>query len=352
MAKEYTYKAFVLNLGQWLMENYWSPMWKTVAAHPELVAVIPGFLIRPEKLVFYLGRTHIGIEYVGPERLSELPQESSVVQAQTFDYSLKECNLLDEIVGLNFGGGALRLPLPPVSYDLVLPTNSGFDELQRLGWNWSAQQMIVGLNTNGVMAPEGQFTRIVNGRFFDADESGLKVRYIRWLDLIPCKYDDSGEKVDSFSLNPSLFIRLAEVDPRRPFPLPSDFRLDRLQRVNRFVELLGNKSLGEVDITKALADEKFRFILNMRFAAKDVHPEVTCEWQGADRKAIRPDFFVVGPDGFADIVEFKLPALAGKVVVGAPNRETFSAEISSYVAQTRVYREYFDAGAHKGKVRF
>jgi len=342
MVKAHSYKDFILQVGQWLMENYWAPMWRTVQAEPELVGVVPGFLIQPEKLIYYIGRTHIGIEYVGPERLTEMPTGKGVVTAQYFDYSLKECNLLNEIIGLDFSDGTIALPLPPLSEDLVLPTNAGFDELERLKWNWAAQEMALGLNTGGLMAPEGQFTRIVNGRFFDVGESGLKVRYIRWLDLIPCKYDGSGDEFDRFSMDLSIFSGLAKMDPRRPFPVPDDFRLDRLQRVNRFVELLGDRSLTEPRITSALADKKFEFILRMRFSATTVYPELLCEWQGGKRKAIKPDFSVVGPDGFADIVEFKLPETAGVTVVGRDNREAFSAQVNSYIAQTRVYLEHFD----------
>lgn len=72
MAELYTYKAFALQLGQELMTKYWGPMWHIVQANPDLIQVVPGFLIRPEKLVYYMGRTHIGIEYIGPERLDEL----------------------------------------------------------------------------------------------------------------------------------------------------------------------------------------------------------------------------------------------------------------------------------------
>ena len=45
--------------------------------------------------------------------------------------------------------------------------------------------MVVGINTGGLHAPARQFTRIVNGRFFDCDQSGLRTRHIKWLDLIP-----------------------------------------------------------------------------------------------------------------------------------------------------------------------
>lgn len=55
-----------------------------------------------------------------------------------------------------------------------------------------------------------------------------------------------------------------------------------------------------------------------------------------------PDFFVVRANGYADIVEFKLPKVKRNTVVERNNREQFSAEINSYIAQTRVYRSYFE----------
>ncbi|MFW5990319.1 MAG: Shedu anti-phage system protein SduA domain-containing protein [Campylobacterales bacterium] len=56
----------------------------------------------------------------------------------------------------------------------------------------------------------------------------------------------------------------------------------------------------------------------------------------------RPDFFIVQPNGYADIVEFKLPNIAKNTIVGKKNRETFAAWLNSYIAQTRVYSTYFD----------
>ncbi len=89
----------------------------------------------------------------------------------------------------------------------------------------------------------------------------------------------------------------------------------------------------------------------MRFSAKEIYSEKICEWQSSDKKAIKPDFFVVGTDGFADIVEFKLPFLRQKAVVGSSNRETFSAQINSYISQTRVYREYFDDPNNRNHIK-
>lgn len=298
-----------------------------------------------------MGRTHIGIEYVGPERLQELP-DGGILRGQVFDYSLKEVNLLEQIIGFDYGKGSFTLPLAAFTDDLVLPTNAGADELERLNWNWTAQSMMLGFNTACVEAPVGQFTRLINARFFDATpEGGLKTRHIKWLDLIPCKYDDSGSTLDTFSVWLDPYTKLAELDVHATYPVPTDFRIGRLQQMNRFIEFIGDKGNDEPAITRYLASDDLRFALKMRFSAKDIFPECICEWQGSDRKAIKPDFFVVGADGYADIVEFKLPEISGSPVVGSENRETFSAAVNSYVSQTRVYREYFDDPRNRAHVK-
>lgn len=342
MQQAHGYKEFVLTVGQLLMEKYWGRLYKEAEANPKLLATLPGFLLKPEKLIFYMGRSHIGVEYVGPERISSLPK-GGPVETQVLDYSLKECNLLEEIIGFNYGKGKFSIPLSPITEDLVLPTNAGADELDRLNWNWTAQSMILGFNTGCAEAPKNQFTRLINARFFDATkEDGLKTRHIKWLDLIPCKYDDSSNTLDSFSVWLEPLQKLAQLDVHATYPIPSDFRLSRLEKMNRFVEFIGDKSNNEPAITKLLSNDDYLFVLKMRFSAQEVFPECICEWQGSDRKAIKPDYFVVGSDGYADIVEFKLPEIVGNTIVGTENRETFSAAINSYVSQTRVYREYFD----------
>lgn len=341
MAEPHSFEAVVDSLGKGLMSRYWGPMHRLVAENPQLISVVPGFLIRPDQVIFYLGRTHLGVEYIGPERLKELPKGGHEVQVQVFDYTSCDHDLMEEIIGFSLGPG-IRFPLTPVSYDLVMPSSAGADELERLNWNWTAQEMMLAFGAGGLDLRQGQFTRLVNARFFDADEGGLKTRHIKWLDLMPCEFDDTGDEIDEFTIDMSSLIALAEVDPLHPYPMPPDFRYERLERVNRFLEILGDRTLDEPSITRALATPELRFILEMRFSAVSVHPELFCEWQSEKRPAIKPDFMVVGPDGYADIVEFKLPELKGNAVVGATNREAFSAAINSYIAQTRTYREYFE----------
>lgn len=339
------YKESMFHLANTIGKNYWRPLYNYLQEHPELIKTFTGFLLNHEQVVFYIGKTHLAIEYFGNERIDKLEEKLQGL-ISFHDYSLSENDFFDEIIGFTFDSthGSFKLPLRPVSEDLIIPTNRGFDKLIDLNWNFSAQEGIIGINTGGISILEGHFARIVNGLFFDADEKGLKTRHIKWIDFIPLKYDDTKEECDSFSINFGNFYKLVEHDAHFIYPLPSkdDFKFSKLPQVNRFIELTGNSGISEPEITKFLEQKENKFILTMGFLAKEIYCQRRCEWQSEERDPIIPDFFVVRPNGYSDIVEFKLPNLKGRAVVGKNNRETFSAEINSYISQTRKYKIYFE----------
>jgi hypothetical protein len=335
-------KEVSMRIVEHLMDSYWSKIYKTVDANPNLVPIVPGFLVRPKEVVLYFGRTHLGVEYVGHETLATLPPNEQSVQLRWFDFTDDGETLPNKIIGYDYSLGAEPFQIIGTATDLVVPTNTGADELLRLKWNWSAQNMVVALNSRGLSIPAGSFVRIVNGLFFDSDSSGLRTRHIKWLDLIPVKMAKVTDSESTMAINFSVLEVLAESDARKPYPLPEDYKYTMLPRVNRFVEFIGDKTKSEPEITSFLAQPDYQFILLMRFGAIEIHPELLCEWQSGVREPIKPDYFLVGTNGYADIVEFKLPELKGAAVVGTGNRQTFSAELNSYISQTRVYREYFD----------
>ncbi|MNV95547.1 hypothetical protein D3C71_1904470 [compost metagenome] len=47
-----------------------------------------------------------------------------------------------------------------------------------------------------------------------------------------------------------------------------------------------------------------------------------------------------------------MPSLKGSTIVGTENRETFSAEINSYISQTRVYAKYFNDPRNRDHVLY
>ncbi|MBA7586644.1 hypothetical protein ES708_28647 [subsurface metagenome] len=339
------YKETIFLLANEIGKHYWFPLYHYIKDKPELIKTVTGFLLNHEQVVFYIGKTHLAIEYFGPERITKLKEKGSV-QFVHHDYSLSDENFLEHIIGFEYDSTVkdLGLPLPPYSEDLILPTNAGFYKLRELKWNFSAQNSIIGLNTGNFYVLEGEFARIINGLFFHADENGLKTRHIKWIDFLPLQYDDSNPDYDTFGINISILSNLVEIDAHYVYPLPleDDFKFSKLPQINRFIELTGNNDTTEPQITKFLAEDKNKFILTMGFLAKDIHHQVECEWQSEEKDNIIPDFFIVRPNGYADIVEFKLPYTKSKAIVGRNHRETFSAEINSYISQTRNYRTYFD----------
>ncbi len=335
-------KPIVMEFVELLAQNHLGPIYQYVIDNPELRETVTGFLLYQEKIVVYIGRTHIGVEYVGSESLTEF-KDNREVELQYHDYSTKDCNLLEKIIGFEYDStGSITMPLSQVNECLLLPTNKGSDKLTELGWNFSAQDSIMAFNVPCPEPINGQFTRIINGVFFDADETGLKTRRIKWLDLIPIQFKEHDDETEIISLDLSPMQNFVEHDARYIYPMPLDYRAVQLPKINKFIEKWGDNNCIETDITNFLSQKENEFILSMKFGATAIHSELTCEWQSENKKNIRPDFFVVQPNGYADIVEFKLPHLSKNAVVGTTNRETFGAWLNAYIAQTRVYSSYFD----------
>ncbi|MES9771577.1 Shedu anti-phage system protein SduA domain-containing protein, partial [Priestia megaterium] len=229
--------------------------------------------------------------------------------------------------------------------DLYHPTNEAYDILFENGWNFGAQSMNIGFNAGGFVIPENRASRIINSFFYGTDEFGLVVRNIKWLDVFPLEIVDIDQETEQFKLKfwPDIETKFIE-DACFEYPLPpKDYQYEKLPQINRFIELISSNKTSEPEITQFLAKPENAFMLKMMFMGMEMYDEKECAWQSdKGRKPIKPDFFITGPNGFSDIIEFKLPDLKGKAIVGKINRETFSAEINSYISQTRSYEEYFE----------
>ncbi|AKG33312.1 Shedu anti-phage system protein SduA domain-containing protein [Paenibacillus durus] len=324
--------------------GYWDKMREILRKEPYLKKTFPHLLLNPEKLVIYIGKKHWAIEYIGATYQENFDVDNDELSIRLFDYSRTSEDFFEAILGFNFDGSSIRIPLPEgTNQDLYIPTNSADDILYENGWNYAAQSMMLSYNIAGIDLTEKEHYRLINCFFYGTNSHGLITRHIKWMEIFPYEVvpHDIGMSKSKISFFRD-FKNQALRDVESEFPIPPDLQYDRLVRLNRFVELFSAAYLSELEITSFLAEPENQFILKMAFFAKEVHSELECHWAESKNKAIRPDFFITNPNGYSDIVEFKMPYLKNSTVVGTENRETFSAEINSYISQTRVYAKYFD----------
>lgn len=326
---------------------YWEKMYNYYIENSIDIQDVNCFILNSDKIMIYFSKKFVAIEYYGDPFKKELKQKF-VQNVFISDYSKEDINnreFIEKIIGFDFDGtSGITLPLPHgIHEDLIIPTMKGSEKLIDLNWNFSAQNSIVAFNLNGIDLVEHSFYRFINCFFFDSNDGDLKTRRVQWIDFIPLEYDDTKDgDHDYFNIKLGYYLNLWKLDMFYKYPKPSDFKYKRLPQVNRFIELFGDSKSKEPDITSFLEKNENKFILINAFTGVEVHGQVKCEWQSEMKKSIKPDFFIKRSNGYADIVEFKLPRVKNNTVVGRENREQFSFEISSYIAQTRVYKTYFE----------
>ena len=333
--------GIVQRVMQDLMTNYLVKLWQILDEKPDLKETFPAFILNPEKLLFYFGPNHLAIEYIGLHSKQVLDKNIEL-KLQIFNYT-KFPDLMNMILGFKFDGTAtVNTVLPTVAKNLFVPSNKASIILENNGWNFDAQPMKFLVNCAGIEFQKGKFSRLINCYFYEANNNELIVRHIKWMDIFPIQNIINDEKTGIVRITWPDWDKLIEHDSHYCFPVGKDFQEKKLTALNRFVELFLSSGITELDITKFLDHPDNQFILMAVFFSKEIHPEKECLWADGERKPIKPDFFVTSPNGYSDIVEFKLPTLKTSALVGKDNRKTFSAEINSYISQTRTYREYFE----------
>ena len=340
-------------LTEHLRLHYWKKLRELVENYPELRKTMPGMLVSPDRLAVYLGDTHIAVEYFGPPYVPDNVSDGTQV---TFTDYRAQGDLISNIVGMSFEGASFKLPLEAreLYWNLFLATDrDAITLMMDNGWDMSAENMAFAMNTGGLSLPKNDFARMVNCFFYATEGGRLRTRRIQWIDFFPLTITDIDEETEEYGVRlwPEM-EKVVDHDARLEYPRPALFEHERLALLNRFRELILTPGITEPQITAWLAQPANHYILKMSLPAVSVLDQRKCEWvSDPARDPIIPDFFAVRANGYADIVEFKLPELKGAAVVGKMNREAFSAEVSSYVAQTHFYKEYFDESVNRKYVK-
>jgi len=353
MAEESSAFAIGGPIVEYLNLHYWTKLRDLAKNNPELRKTIPGMLVAPDSLSVYIGETHLAIEYFGPPQAPA--KLGPGVQVTFFDYR-GQGDFISNIIGMKFDGTGMKIAVTPsdLYWNLFVPTSADATELMMdIGWDMTAENMAFMINTSGLDLPAANFARMVNCFFYSKEADRLRTRRVQWIDFLPLTVKDIDEDTEDVGVAmwPDMEHTI-EHDAHMQFPRPAFFENERLALLNRFRELILTPDVTEPQITAWLAEPAHQFILRMALPAVGLLAQRKCKWVNEpSRDPIIPDFFAVKPNGFADIVEFKLPELKGEATVGKLNRETFSAEVNSYVAQTHFYKEYFDDSTNRNYVK-
>ncbi|MEA5140708.1 Shedu anti-phage system protein SduA domain-containing protein [Arcicella rigui] len=173
---------------------------------------------------------------------------------------------------------------------------------------------------------------VSNTNFFWTDEEGLlKIKHIDFLEIFPRDEEGNVYYQDTSALdNFANFIINYKVPT---------YKTELHGILNEFIELINLRDVSEPQITKFLSDNPK--ILQLAFGVNELNPEVLLKWQyNTDKDDLKPDFLPIRMDGYADLMEFKLPYLKRNPMVGTPERRHSSFEINTAISQLDTYEEW------------
>lgn len=316
---------------------------------------IPGFLINPELIHIYWFKHHIAIMINGDEL-----NKNRTIRKINFqhDFLLDQDSLIFSAITntkleseeINKSSNALLKIAPFTSDSTFLFAGITASKLLELGWRiegFSPRSCII-FNFMENPTPINQAAFFQNTFVFVDNGNNVTTRHIKWLSIIPYELIlNKNKQISSIKIEKNKLAALIKIPTSTKYYIPQDYKKEKFYAINNFIQLWSDKRTKEVDITRFLSKSENQFILSMHFGATNIYPELLCPLEINFNQSIRPDFFIENPDGYCDIVEFKLPFLHKKIIVGQPNRRRFSSWFSEYIAQTRVYKSYFDDKANR-----
>ncbi|QOT76338.1 Shedu anti-phage system protein SduA domain-containing protein [Cupriavidus basilensis] len=317
------FKTFVQEMAGNLDEHVFGEIYDVLQKFPGRRETLNPAFPYPKILRIGALKTHLVVEYVGPQ---ESDKDNYEVQAEfspnktIFDFlgievtpSTPMLQVPSNIENMQFFVGDAMTILGDYLYDVVANPND------------------IALNTLFDVSTATEPTFMSNVTIFWSDSEGaIRTRRIDFAEIMPIHEDGYAYHTDDSLKHFGNFLANYQV-PR--------YKLKLHEVLNEFISLVGSGASSETEITRYLA--KHPQILQLAFGANDINPEKELVWQYEAGKAnLRPDFLIVKMDGYADIVEFKLPRISGAPMVGTDTRHKPSAVIESALAQVDEYDEW------------
>ena len=308
---EEEFKAFVAELAMGLNTLVFPKVDEALRTDPSLRQHLNPAFPFPQKVRIGVLDTHLVVEYVGPEDPAHATFSVEAIWrpgVSVFDFLGIEVEHLSPVhipvtASLEnvqvFLGDAMNL-LGDYLYDIVSNPHD--------------------LLLNGILdfTNASEPTYVSNVTFLWSDREGaLRIRRIDFLELVPI------QKAGWAYHTEESFAKFAEFLVHHGVPR---YRPQLHAILNQFIALVVSSDASEPMITGYLANHPE--ILQLAFGADNLNPQIDLEWQYPSGKPnLKPDFMPEKMDGYADVLEFKLPRLKSRAVVGPHVRSHPSFEV-------------------------
>lgn len=324
------FEGFLARLAQSLNTHVFPRVGRALLAQPSLRERLNPAFPFPKKVRVGALDTHLVVEYVGPEdpRSETFKTEGAWLPRRSiFEFLGIDIEHLD----------CVRIPFtqPLANMQIFLG-----DAMALLGdYLYDVVANPHDLMLNGI--PDFTVTTspifVSNVTFLWSDPHGaLRMRRIDFMELMPIQKkgrkrgwpyhtQDSLEHFAEFIIN---------------YGVPT-YRPHLHAVLNEFIHLVGDRQAEEPQLTGYL--QRHPEILQLAFGAHNLNPQTELVWQYETNKPnLQPDFMPTRMDGYADILEFKLPRLGGRPTVGEATRWRPSFKIDTALAQIDEYQEWCD----------
>lgn len=285
----------------------------------------------PRKIRIGVLPTHLVVEYVGPE---DPTKESFELEA-----FLRPDWTVFDFLGIDISHLSSRLiPMPSNLEDIQVFLGEAINILGDYMYDIVNNPNHLMLNGFPDFTVGTEPSYVSNASFLWSDaNAALQIRRVDFLELFPIQ-DEGWPYHTEEGLEHFARFLLSQHVPR--------YKVELHRRLNEFIELVGRADTSEPEITRFLAAQPE--ILQLAFGTHELHPEILLEWQyDAGKPNLKPDFLPVRMDGYADILEFKLPRLKGSPIVGTDTRSRPSAEVDSALAQIDEYADWSSQEVHR-----
>lgn len=323
---EKEFKDFIIDIQIRLNDNLFAKLYKMLSDNPGKREVLNPAFPHPQKVRIGLLKNCLAIEYVGPVLNDE----------ETFntDGTYKPNWTVYDFLGLDIthlqapvfeGNSNLDNVSMFIGNSLNLLTNYFYDLTQ------GPSELLLMGSMMGFANPKAPI-HISNSNIYWTDsDDNLKVKRIDYLDIVPFDTDSEVVFYDDESLS-----KIAEYLFEVGIP---KYNIDLHFKLNGFIELINTKDITEPQITSYLSENPE--ILQLAFGVHNLNSQIDLIWQyDANYSNLKPDFLPVRMDGFSDILEFKLPWLKNRPMVGRNERNHPSFEIDSAIAQIDLYERW------------